>query len=142
MEILRQHKEPIEAIFVPVGGGGLIAGIAAYVKFQAARRSKSSASSRTMPTASISALKAEKRVKLDQVGIFADGVAVAQVGAETFRIAREHVDQVIRVSTDEICAAIKDIFADTRAIAEPAGALGVAGINKYLARGPRSEKGA
>jgi threonine dehydratase len=141
MEIMRQHSGPIEAIFVPVGGGGLIAGIAAYVKF-------------TRPNAKIigvepddadslyQALKAGKRVKLPTVGIFADGVAVRQTGEEPFRIARELVDDVIRVSTDEICAAIKDIFTDTRSIAEPAGALGVAGIKKYIAkRGGKPAKG-
>ena len=141
MEILRQHSGPIEAIFVCVGGGGLVAGVAAYVKF-------------VRPDIKVigvepedsdclyQALKAGKRVKLPQVGIFADGVAVQQVGEEPFRIARDYVDEVIRVSTDEICAAIKDIFTDTRSVAEPAGALGVAGIRKYVAKqGDRPAKG-
>jgi threonine dehydratase len=87
------------------------------------------------------ALKANKRVDLGQVGLFADGVAVRMVGAETFRIARECVDEIIRVDTDEICAAIKDVFTDTRSVAEPAGALGVAGVKKYLAKEGREDKG-
>ena len=133
MEILRQHSGSLFAIFVPVGGGGLIAGIAAYVKF-------------LFPTIKIigveptdapcmhAALQAGNRVVLDQVGIFADGVAVRQVGEEPFRIAQQYVDEVILVSTDEICAAIKDIFDDTRSIAEPAGALAIAGLKKYVER--------
>ena len=131
VEILKQYSGPVHAIFVPVGGGGLIAGISTYLKH-------------TRPDIKIigvepddapcmhHALKAGERVVLDQVGIFADGVAVRQVGEETFRIARQYVDDVILVSTDEICAAIKDIFDDTRSITEPAGALAVAGIKKYV----------
>lgn len=139
MEILRQHHGPIEAIFVPVGGGGLIAGIAAYVKF-------------VRPEIKIigvepddadclnRALKANRRVVLRQVGLFADGVAVRQVGKEPFHVAHAHVDGVVTVNTDEICAAIKDIFEDTRAVAEPAGALGVAGLKKYLAETGLTER--
>lgn len=131
MEILRQHHGDLHAIFVPVGGGGLIAGIAAYVKF-------------VRPEVKIigvepedadclhRALKAGRRVVLKQVGLFADGVAVRQIGKEPFHIAHQCVDRVVTVSTDEICAAIKDIFDDTRSIAEPAGALGVAGAKKYV----------
>ncbi len=141
MEILRQHSGPIEAIFVCVGGGGLIAGIAAYVKF-VRPEIKIIGVEPEDSDCLYQALKAGKRVKLPQVGLFADGVAVQQVGEEPFRIARQYVDDVIRVSTDEICAAIKDIFADTRSVAEPAGALGVAGIRKYLdRRGSAATKG-
>ncbi|MGE3624436.1 MAG: threonine ammonia-lyase, biosynthetic, partial [Bdellovibrionales bacterium] len=130
MEILRQHAGPLEAIFVPVGGGGLIAGIATYVKF-ARPDVKIVGVEPDDADGLYQAMKAGKRVKLDQVGIFADGVAVAQTGEETFRINRDRVDDVIRVSTDEICAAIKDIFTDTRSVAEPAGALAVAGAKIY-----------
>ena len=133
MEMLRQHPDPIEAIFIAVGGGGLIAGVAIYVKFL--RPDIKIIGVEPDDAASMyEALKQDRRVILDQVGIFADGVAVRQVGEETFRLARELVDEVIVVSTDEICAATKDIFDDTRAIAEPAGALGVAGLKKYVAR--------
>jgi threonine dehydratase len=133
MEILRQHPDPIEAIFIAVGGGGLIAGVAVYVKFL--RPEIKIIGVEPDDAASMhEALKHDRRVTLDQVGIFADGVAVRQVGEETFRLARELVDDVIVVSTDEICAAIKDIFDDTRSIAEPAGALGAAGLKKYVER--------
>lgn len=141
MEILRQHSGPIEAIFVCVGGGGLVAGIAAYVKF-VRPDIKIIGVEPEDADSMYQALKAGKRVKLPTVGIFADGVAVRQIGEENFRIAREYVDDMIRVSTDEICAAMKDIFTDTRSIAEPAGALGVAGIKKYLAkRGDKPARG-
>ncbi|MGB4947876.1 MAG: threonine ammonia-lyase, biosynthetic [Candidatus Competibacter denitrificans] len=133
MEILRQHPDPIEAIFIAVGGGGLIAGIAAFIKYL--RPEIKIIGVEPDDAASMyEALKQDRRVVLDQVGIFADGVAVRQVGEETFRLARERVDEMIVVSTDEICAAIKDIFDDTRAIAEPAGALGAAGLKKYVER--------
>ncbi len=133
MEILRQHPDPIEAIFIAVGGGGLIAGVATYVKFL--RPDIKIIGVEPDDAASMyEALKQGHRVILDQVGIFADGVAVRQVGEETFRLARELVDDVIVVSTDEICAATKDIFDDTRSIAEPAGALGAAGLKKYVER--------
>jgi len=133
MEILRQHPDPIAAIFIAVGGGGLIAGVAAYVKFL--RPDIRIIGVEPDDAASMyQALKHDRRVTLDQVGLFADGVAVRQVGEETFRLARELVDDVIVVSTDEICAAIKDIFDDTRSIAEPAGALGTAGLKKYVER--------
>ena len=121
MEILRQHPEPIEAVFVPIGGGGLAAGIAAYVKFL--RPEVRVIGVEPDDAASMgAAIAAGERVVLDQVGLFADGVAVRQVGVETFRLCRELLDAVVTVDTDEICAAIKDIFEDTRAIAEPAGA--------------------
>ncbi len=139
MEILRQHSSGIHAIFVPVGGGGLIAGIAAYVKALRPKTKIIGVEPEDAPCL-YEALKAGERVVLDQVGIFADGVAVRQVGEEPFRIARETVDEVILVSTDEICAAIKDIFDDTRSIAEPAGALAVAGAKKYVTREDITDK--
>jgi threonine dehydratase len=133
MEILRQHPDPIDAVFIAVGGGGLIAGVAAYIKFL--RPEIKIIGVEPDDAASMhDALQEGQRVMLDQVGIFADGVAVRQVGEETFRLARQLVDEVIVVSTDEICAATKDIFDDTRSIAEPAGALGTAGLKKYVAR--------
>jgi len=133
MEILRQHPDPIAAIFIAVGGGGLIAGVATYVKFL--RPEIKIIGVEPDDAASMyQALKQGERVMLNQVGIFADGVAVRQVGEETFRLARQTVDEVILVTTDEICAATKDIFDDTRSIAEPAGALGVAGLKKYVER--------
>jgi len=131
MEILRQYNADIHAIFVPVGGGGLIAGIAAYVKF-VRPEIKVIAVEPNDADCLNQALIAGQRVELEQVGLFADGVAVKQIGEETFRIARQYVDLVITVSTDEICAAIKDIFDDTRSVAEPAGALAVAGLKKYV----------
>ena len=133
MEILRQHPDPIEAIFIAVGGGGLIAGIATYIKFL--RPDIKIIGVEPNDAASMhEALKHGHRVTLDQVGLFADGVAVRQVGEETFRLAQQLVDDVIVVSIDEICAATKDIFDDTRSIAEPAGALGIAGLKKYVER--------
>jgi len=133
MEILRQHAQPIHAIFVAVGGGGLIAGIAAYVK-RLRPEIKIIGVEPVDADAMYRSLKAGRRVKLDQVGLFADGVAVKQVGAETFRLCRELVDDVIRVDTDAMCAAIKDVFEDTRAILEPAGALAIAGAKAYVER--------
>ncbi|MCB1874386.1 MAG: threonine ammonia-lyase, biosynthetic [Chromatiales bacterium] len=138
MEILRQAPQEVEAIFVPVGGGGLIAGIAAYVKF--VRPDVRVVGVESEESACLyEALAAGRRVVLDSVGIFADGVAVKQVGKEPFRLLRKTVDEVIKVSTDEICAAIKDIFEDTRGITEPAGALAVAGLKKYVAREQRRD---
>ncbi|MBS0376834.1 MAG: threonine ammonia-lyase, biosynthetic [Proteobacteria bacterium] len=136
MEILRQHDARIDAIFVPVGGGGLIAGIASYVKalYPAIRVIGVEPEDAASMHAS---LAAGERVTLERVGIFADGVAVKRVGAETFRLAQQYVDEVVCVSTDEMCAAIQDIFEDTRSIAEPAGALAVAGLKQWLARGGR-----
>ncbi len=133
MEILRQHEAPPHAIFVPVGGGGLIAGVASYVKSLYPKVKVIGVEPDDAPCM-YRALERGKRVVLDQVGIFADGVAVRQVGKEPFRVARQCVDEVILVGTDEICAAIKDIFDDTRSIAEPAGALGVAGMKRYVER--------
>jgi len=139
MEILRQQPNLPYAIFVPVGGGGLIAGIAAYVKAIYPQIKVIGVEPEDAPCMH-NALQAGRRITLKQVGIFADGVAVRQVGKETFRIAKELVDEVILVNTDETCAAIKDIFDDTRTIAEPAGALSVAGLKKYVARESISKK--
>lgn len=131
MEILRQMTGKIDCIFVPVGGGGLIAGIAAYVKF--VRPETKIIGVEPNDADSLNhALKANRRVVIKQVGLFADGVAVKQVGDEPFKLAQKYVDQVVTVSTDEICAAIKDIFDDTRSVAEPAGALALAGLKKYI----------
>jgi threonine dehydratase len=133
MEILRQHDDRIDAIFVPIGGGGLIAGIACYVK--ALYPSIRIIGVEPADAASMhDSLLAGERITLERVGIFADGVAVKRVGAETFRLAQQYVDEVVLVSTDEICAAIQDIFEDTRSIVEPAGALGVAGLKAWVAR--------
>jgi threonine dehydratase len=133
MEILRQHRGPIDAIFVPVGGGGLLAGIAVYVK-HLYPEIKVIGVEPDDAACLRAALDAKERVRLPQVGLFADGVAVRQIGEETFRLARAYVDDVIVADADAICAAIKDIFDDTRSIAEPAGALAVAGLKEYVAR--------
>ncbi|WP_286240474.1 threonine ammonia-lyase, biosynthetic [Neptuniibacter halophilus] len=133
MEILRQESGPIEAIFVPVGGGGLVAGIAVYSKYLRPETRIIGVESEDSACLK-AAMDAGKRVTLDQVGIFADGVAVALIGENTFELAQRYVDEVVTVSTDEICAAIKDIYDDTRSICEPAGALGVAGMKKYVER--------
>lgn len=133
MEILRQHSKPLNAIFIPVGGGGLAAGIATYIKYL--RPDIKVIGVEYEESACLkAALEADERVVLPYVGIFADGVAVAQIGEETFKLCREYVDEVITVTADEICAAIKDIFDDTRSICESAGAIGVAGLKKYVAR--------
>ncbi|MBT9566771.1 MAG: threonine ammonia-lyase, biosynthetic [Thiobacillus sp.] len=133
MELLRQHPGPIHAVFIPVGGGGLIAGMAAYIK-------------RLRPEIRIIGVEPEDadamarslckktRVTLSRVGIFADGVAVKKVGKETFRLAQLYVDEIIRVNNDAICAAIKDVFEDTRSILEPAGALSIAGMKAAIAK--------
>jgi threonine dehydratase len=134
MEILRQrHGDEIDAIFVPIGGGGLISGIGAYVK-SLYPRIKIIGVEPEDAAGMYESLRAGKRVTLERVGMFADGVAVRRVGEETFRLARLYVDEIILVTTDQICSAIQDIFQDTRSIAEPAGALAVAGIKKYTAR--------
>jgi threonine dehydratase len=133
MEILRQHQGPLDAIFVPVGGGGLIAGIAAYVKYlqpQVRIIGVESEHSACLQAA----MQASERVVLPSVGTFADGVAVAQIGAYGFEVCRFCVDEVLTVSNDELCAAIKNIYDDTRSITEPSGALAVAGIKKHVAR--------
>ena len=133
MEVLRQQQGPIHAIFVAIGGGGLISGIASYVK-RVRPDVKIIGVEPVDSDAMARSLKAGRRVKLDQVGLFADGVAVKMVGEETFRLCRELVDEIILVNTDDICAAIKDVFEDTRAILEPAGALAIAGAKAYVER--------
>jgi len=130
MEILKQHTGPLEAVFVPVGGGGLIAGIAVYIKHLRPEVKIIGVEPEDADAMDLS-LKRGKRIMLDHVGIFADGVAVRQVGRETFRLARQFVDDMVVVSNDEICAAIKDIFEDRRSILEPAGALAFAGLKRY-----------
>ena len=139
LEILKQHTDALHAIFVPVGGGGLISGIAAYVK-QLRPEVKIIGVEPEDADAMDRSLKAGKRVTLDHVGIFADGVAVRQVGEETFRLCREYVDEMVIVSNDEICAAIKDIFEDRRSILEPAGALAYAGLKRYVAEKKLKDK--
>ncbi|MBW2731626.1 MAG: threonine ammonia-lyase, biosynthetic [Deltaproteobacteria bacterium] len=133
VEVLRQHRSVPHAVFVPVGGGGLIAGMATYIKT-------------VCPSVLVigvepddadamkQSLSQGRRVELSKVGLFADGVAVKQVGKETFRLAQAHVDEIVTVSTDQICAAIKDVFEETRSIMEPAGALSVAGLKAYVQR--------
>ena len=133
MEILRQCQGPIDAIFVAIGGGGLISGIAAYVK-------------RVRPDVQVIGVQPEdsaamarsivagRRIKLAHVGLFADGVAVKQVGKETFRLVQQYVDEIVIVDTDATCAALKDVFEDTRSILEPAGALAIAGVKAWVRR--------
>ncbi len=133
MELLQQQREPIHAVFVPVGGGGLIAGMAAYIKALRPEIRVIGVEPEDAPCM-YEALKRKRRVVLDQVGIFADGVAVRQAGKEPYRLARKFVDEIMLVTTDEICAATKDIFDDTRAMVEPAGALAVAAVKKYVER--------
>ncbi|GHC29196.1 threonine ammonia-lyase, biosynthetic [Aidingimonas halophila] len=139
VEILRQHSGRLDAVFVPVGGGGLIAGVAAYIKYLRPDikvigvESEDSACFKA-------ALAANKRVTLDQVGVFAEGVAVAQIGKVPFALAKDLVDDVITVNADEMCAAVKDIFEDTRAVSETSGALSLAGLKKYIQQtGARDE---
>ena len=133
MEIMRQCQQPIHAIFVAIGGGGLISGIAAYIK-RLKPEIKIIGVEPVDSNAMEQSLRAGHRVKLSQVGLFADGVAVKQVGEETFRLCQEYVDEIILVNTDDICAAIKDVFEDTRSILEPAGALAIAGAKAYVER--------
>ena len=132
MEILRQHQGPIDAVFVAIGGGGLVSGVASYIKAVrpeikviGVQMSDSDAMARSVD--------AQKRVTLADVGLFSDGTAVKLVGEETFRLTRELVDEFMLVDTDSVCAAIKDVFVDTRSIVEPAGALAVAAIKQYVA---------
>ncbi len=131
MEVLRQHQGPIDAVFVAIGGGGLISGVAAYIK--AVRPEIKVIGVQTVDSdAMLRSVRAGKRVALHDVGLFADGTAVKLVGEETFRLARELVDDYVVVDTDAACAAIKDVFQDTRSILEPSGALGVAAIKQYV----------
>jgi threonine dehydratase len=133
MEILSQRAQPIHAIFAAIGGGGLISGIAAYVK-RLRPEIKVIGVEPEDADAMYRSLEAGRRVRLKQVGLFADGVAVKQVGKETFRLCRNLLDEVIRVDTDAMCAAIKDVFEDTRAVLEPAGGLAIAGAKAYVER--------
>jgi threonine dehydratase len=133
MEILRQHAKPIHAVFCCVGGGGLISGIAAYIK-RLRPETKIIGVEAFDADAMTQSLQAGKRIRLKQVGLFADGAAVKYVGEETFRLCQQYVDEMICVDTDAICAAIKDVFEDTRAVLEPAGALAVAGAKAYAER--------
>jgi len=133
MEILRQHQGPIDAIFVAIGGGGLIGGVAAYVK-QVRPEIRVIGVQTTDSDAMARSLQAGRRVELHDVGLFSDGTAVKKVGEETFRLCRLFVDDVVLVDTDAICAAIKDVFQDTRAILEPAGALAIAGAKAWVER--------
>ncbi|MET3116671.1 threonine dehydratase [Undibacterium sp. GrIS 1.8] len=139
MEILRQHAQPIHAIFVAIGGGGLISGVAAYVK--AVRPDIKVIGVQSVDSDAMArSVKAGRRITLNDVGLFSDGTAVKLVGEETFRITKELVDDIILVDTDAICAAIKDVFQDTRSILEPAGALAVAGCKAYIERAKASKK--
>lgn len=133
MELMWQHTSPIHAVFIPVGGGGLVAGMAAYIKYLRPE-TKVIGVEPDDAACLAAALQAGEPVELPEVGIFADGVAVKKIGALPWEVCKDCVDEVITVSTDEICAAIKDVFEDTRSIAEPAGALAVAGMKKYVAR--------
>ncbi len=132
MEILRQHQQPIDAVFVAVGGGGLISGVAAYIK--AVRPEiKVIGAQMTDSDAMVRSIRAGKRIQLDDVGLFSDGTAVKLVGEETFRLTQALVDDFVVVDTDAVCAAIKDVFEDTRSVLEPAGAMGVAAMKQYVA---------
>ncbi|MFA9218661.1 MAG: threonine ammonia-lyase, biosynthetic, partial [Sphingomonadaceae bacterium] len=133
MEILRQHSGPIHAIFVAIGGGGLISGVAAYVK-QIRPDIKIIGVQTLDSDAMARSVKAGERITLADVGLFSDGTAVRLVGEETFRLTQQYVDDIIIVDTDAICAAIKDVFTDTRSILEPAGALAIAGAKAYVER--------
>ncbi|NLJ51219.1 MAG: threonine ammonia-lyase, biosynthetic [Alcaligenaceae bacterium] len=131
MEILQQHPNHIDAIFVPIGGGGLIAGVAAYIK--ALKPQIKVIGVQTEDScAMLKSVQRNRRVNLPEVGLFSDGTAVKQVGAETFKLTKLHVDDFITVTTDEVCAAIKDVFQDTRNVLEPSGALSLAGTKKYI----------
>jgi threonine dehydratase len=136
MEILRQHQGRLDAVFVPVGGGGLISGIAAYLKSVRPDVRVVGVQARDSDAMARS-VRAGKRLELPEVGLFADGTAVKMVGEETFRLARQSVDEFVVVDTDEVCAAIKDVFQDTRSVLEPAGALAVAGMKAYALRDDR-----
>ncbi len=131
MELLRQHPGPLDAVFVAIGGGGLISGVAAYIK--ALRPEVRVIGVQTVDSDAMwQSVQRGRRVLMPEVGLFSDGTAVKQVGAETFRMARALVDDYVRVDTDAVCAAIKDVFQDTRSVLEPAGAMGVAAIKQYV----------
>jgi len=133
MEILRQHADPIDAVFVPVGGGGLLAGIATYIKL--IRPDIQVIGVQTQDSDAMArSLKAGRRVQLHDVGLFSDGTAVKLVGRETLRLVRRYVDDFVTVDTDALCAGIRDVFQDTRSVVEPAGALALAGAKHYAAQ--------
>ena len=134
MEILRQHQGPIDAVFVAIGGGGLISGVAAYIKAVRPEIQRHRRADERLRRDDALGRRRRARRRCADVGLFSDGTAVKLVGEETFRLARELVDEFIVVDTDAVCAAIKDVFEDTRSILEPAGALGVAAIKQYVAR--------
>ncbi len=131
LEILRQYTTDIHAVFVPIGGGGLISGIAAYIK-ELKPETKIIGVQTTNSDAMARSIKAGRRIELDHVGLFCDGTAVRLVGEETFRLVQELVDDIILVDTDAVCAAIKDVFGDTRSLLEPSGALALAGLKQYV----------
>ncbi|MFM1881204.1 MAG: threonine dehydratase [Pseudomonadota bacterium] len=132
LEILRQHADPIDAIFIAIGGGGLISGVAALVK-QLRPETKIIGVQTVDSDAMAQSVEQGRRITLSEVGLFSDGTAVKQVGEETFRLVQKYVDAIIRVDTDAVCAAIKDVYEDTRAIQEPAGALAIAGLKAWVA---------
>lgn len=131
MEMIRQISEPIDAVFVPVGGGGLIAGVATYIKYLRPETKVIAVESEQSACLEV-AMRDRARTKLPRVGLFADGVAVAQIGEETFKLCQKYVDEIITCSNDEICVAIKEIFEETRTVSEPSGALSLAGLKKYV----------
>ena len=131
VELLRQMTRPMDAVFIPVGGGGLAAGMAAYIKY-VRPEIKVIAVEPEDAACLDAAMKASERIILPQVGLFADGVAVKQIGENTFNVLKDACDEVITVTTDEICAAVKDVFDDVRSVNEPAGALAVAGLKNML----------
>lgn len=137
-EIIRQQQQQLDAIFVPVGGGGLLAGIGAYIKYIKPSVKIIGVEPEDAASMTVS-LKNKKITTLSDVGLFADGVAVDRVGNECFKIAKNCVDEMITVTTDEICAATKDVFEDTRVLAEPAGALALAGVRKFCAKGGKKD---
>ncbi len=139
LEILEQATSDIDAIFVPVGGGGLISGIGAYIK-EVSPQIKLIGVEPEEAASMTAALETGDRVILDEIGIFADGAAVRQVGKENFVLAQKYIDEMLTVTIDEICAAVKDIFEDTRSIAEPAGALSLAGVKQYIGKYRENKK--
>ena len=136
MEIVNQHSQPLDVIFVPVGGGGLVAGVAAYVKYLHPETKIIGVEAQGSNCLDAAMKAGRVSLPIDKLDLFADGVSVAQIGKETFKIAKRYVDDVVVVSVDEICAAIKDVFEDTRCVAEPAGALAIAGMKRYIGANP------
>ncbi|XLP34274.1 threonine ammonia-lyase, biosynthetic [Brevundimonas vesicularis] len=135
LEILRQYSEPLDAVFIPIGGGGLAAGVAAIIRFLRPETRLIGVEPAEAPSMK-AAIETGEVITLDQVGLFADGVAVRRVGDETFRLCRDLLDEIVLVDTDAICAAVKDIFDDVRAVAEPSGAVALAGLKIWSQRNP------